>query len=353
MTQQFNAARIAHISAALPSKKLYNLDNPNFDEKDKRRLVKKVGVTSRYVVDREKGERLLDLYIKAGLDSLERLGWAKDSIDAIIVLSQSHEYKFPSTACILQDRLGLRNEVIAFDASLGCSGYVYGLNIAFNYAANGANRILLFVGEASQDTASQKDRHVAFLFGDAVACTAIEALDSIKARESHLPSTFYFKTLGRGYDYIIMPKGGHASPITPKDFEEYIDKDGTVKSGICMQMKGLEVFDFTIEELPPALDKVLNLANLSLSNIDRFYLHQANLFILQFFADKFGISDRMPINIGEFGNTSSASIPLLICDTQGSNIRQSPVVMAGFGVGLSVAMVALELNCSTSIIGKQ
>ena len=133
MIQEIVNARIAHITSVLPSKKINNIDNPNFTLKEKQKIIKQTGIQSRYELDRSKGERLIDLYIKAANDTLEKLQWERESIKAIIVVSQSHEYIYPATACILQEKLGLSENIAAFDVSMGCSGYVYGLNIAFNY----------------------------------------------------------------------------------------------------------------------------------------------------------------------------------------------------------------------------
>ncbi|TKX34348.1 beta-ketoacyl-[acyl-carrier-protein] synthase family protein [Campylobacter taeniopygiae] len=198
--QKFHQGSIAHICSVVPSKKIVNSQIDNFDEKDKKKIIKQIGVEQRYILNKDK-EKISDLYLMAADETLKTLSWDKDSIDAIIVVSQSNEFRFPAMACYLQGVLGLRKDnFLAFDVNLGCSGYVYGLNIAYNYIANGLKRILLFTGDVSSDVVDFNARDTAFLFGDGVSCTAIEN----KACQSY----FCFKTLGEGYDCIIAPYWG-------------------------------------------------------------------------------------------------------------------------------------------------
>lgn len=317
--QSFSNSKIKHICSVLPSKKVSNFDNPNFSEKEKQKIIKQVGVETRYLLDKDKGERISELFIKAANETLKALQWDKNSVDAIIVLTQSNEFRYPAMACYLQGKLNLRKDnLIAFDINLGCSGYVYGLNVAYNYINNGLKRILLLVGDASSETVSPSSRETAFLFGDGVSCTAIEKEAS--------NSFFCFRTLGEGYDLIIAPY-----------------KDG------YMQMKGVEVFDYTIRNLPLEFEKILTFSKLNVKEISQFYFHQANTFVLNYFENKLNIQGRLPNNMKEFGNENSNSIPLLICDTKKQNYKN--VMLMGYGVGFSVATCVLEdLDCSCNIL---
>ncbi len=346
MIQEIVNARIAHITSVLPSKKINNIDNPNFTLKEKQKIIKQTGIQSRYELDRSKGERLIDLYIKAANDTLKKLKWERESIKAIIVVSQSHEYIYPATACILQEKLGLSENIAAFDVSMGCSGYVYGLNIAFNYIANGMGRILLFVGEAISYAYHKDDRASVFLFGEGGSCTAIESKKDSK-------STFHFKTIGSGSDSLIIKKGGSAEPFQYMDFKAIAQNGLDMQSGAFQEMDGIRIFDFSKEEVPQAMQHILQHTGLNLDQISRFYFHQANLFILDFLGEKLNIKNRLPINIQSVGNTSSCSIPLLLCDIQGSNIQQEKVMLVGFGVGLSIGIAILDLDCTLNLIGKQ
>ncbi|EAK4738618.1 ketoacyl-ACP synthase III [Campylobacter coli] len=318
--QSFSQAKIAHITSIVPSKKCFNRKSEHFSEREINKTLKQIGVETRYIVDKGKNEKISDLFLKAANETLKALQWDKESIDAIIVVSQSNEFCFPAMACYLQGKLGLRqNDLFAFDVNLGCSGYVYGLNVAYNYISNGLNRILLLVGDVSTNVIDPNARDVALLFGDGVGCTAIEN----KISQSY----FCFKTLGEGYDCIIAPYGG----------------------GV-MQMKGVDVFDFTLKHIPLEIDRILQFSSLTKESISQFYFHQANAFLLTYLGNKLNIQDKLPININNFGNTSSNSIPLLISDTK-KNKNYRNVILIGFGVGLSIATCILEtLDCSCSLI---
>ncbi|ECL3019068.1 ketoacyl-ACP synthase III [Campylobacter jejuni] len=316
--QSFSQAKIAHITSIIPSKKCFNRKSEHFSEREINKTLKHIGVETRYVIDKDKNEKISDLFLKAANKTLKVLQWDKESIDAIIVVSQSNEFRFPAMACYLQGKLGLRQkDLFAFDINLGCSGYVYGLNVAYNYISNGLNRILLFVGDVSSNVIDQNTRDVALLFGDGVSCTAIEN----KISQSY----FCFKTLGKGYDCIMAPYGG----------------------GV-MQMKGVDVFDFALKHIPLEIDRILQFSSLKKESISQFYFHQANAFLLTYLGNKLNIQDKLPININNFGNTSSNSIPLLISDTKDKDYCN--VILMGFGVGLSVATCMLEtLDCTCTL----
>lgn len=346
MIQQINKAYIAHITSILPSQKIYNIDNLDFTLKEKQKIIKQTGIQSRYVLDRKNNERLIDLYVKAGHDTLKILNWKKESIQAIIVVSQSHEYIYPATACMLQDKLDLNQDIVAFDVNMGCSGYVYGLNIAFNYIANGIDRILLFVGEAISYAYHKDDRASIFLFGEAGSCTAIESKKEYK-------SMFYFKSIGSGSNSLIIKKGGSAEPFQYMDFKAIAKNGLDIKSGAFQEMDGIKIFEFSKEEVPKAIENIMQYTKLKSNQISKFYFHQANLFILDFLGHKLDIKDKLPINIYDVGNTSSCSIPLLICDTQGTKIKQEKIMLVGFGVGLSIGIAILDLNCTLNLIGKK
>ncbi|RDU66509.1 3-ketoacyl-ACP synthase [Helicobacter didelphidarum] len=350
MNCTLNNVSIRHITSILPSLKKDNFTNPYFDEKEIKKIIKTTGVKTRYELARDKecDETLLDLYVESGLDTLQKLDWSKDSIDGVIVVSQQHEYKLPATACILQDRLGLHKECLAYDVAMGCSGYVYGLYVAMSHiAASGGEvkRILLFVGDAPSNVTYHKNKSIAMLFGDAGSCTAIEYNPNAKQ------SYFRFKTLGEGYKAIILPYGGLKQPLDSKSFDEFIDEDGNVNIPSCSLIKGIEVFDFTIEEVPSNIEAILHFAKLQSNDIERYYLHQANKMINEYLINKMQVASKSPINIDKFGNTSCVSIPLLLCHNPHNHIAESRSLFAGFGVGLSVAIAILQdLDFSTNIL---
>ncbi|TLD96490.1 ketoacyl-ACP synthase III [Helicobacter jaachi] len=350
MNATIEHARICHIATMLPSKRVQNALNPNFSERDKRKIIKTTGIQTRYELQRDYGnandETLLDLYAPCAKACLEALKWELDSIDGLIVVSQQHEYKLPATACLLQEHLGLSSECFAYDIAMGCSGYVYGLYAAMSHInGGGARRILLFVGDAPSNITYHKDKSAALLFSDVGSCTALEY--SQEAMRAH----FRFSTIGSGFANIIAPFGGLKHPLTEQSFSEFIDSNGNANTQACQQINGIEVFDFTIKHLPPNIQKLLDYAHLSLEDIEKCYFHQANKMINDYLSAKLNIAHKAPLHIEHFGNASSASIPLLLCDNKQGRISDKTALLAGFGVGLSVGLVIVQnLECTTSLL---
>ncbi|STQ87037.1 ketoacyl-ACP synthase III [Helicobacter muridarum] len=351
MNCEVSNAAIRHITTALPSLKMIGIDNPHFDIKTKKRIIKTTGVDTTYRLHRKFGqdddETLLNLYIDCGLDTLSRLNWSKDSIDAIIVCSQKHEYKLPATACILQDKLDLPKEVAAYDISMGCSAYPYALFTAMSHinATNGKmKRILLFVGDSPSHEGYDKYRG-SFLFSDAGSCTALEF--SPNSKETY----FRFKTMGDGFDCIIEPIGGLKNPFTKESFEPYYDEEGELVYPWHGKMDGIKVFEFAINEVPLNINEMLRYTNISIDKIDSFYLHQASKIIMDQLGAKIGITQKMPIHLRDFGNASCASIPLLMCDNKDGYKSESLSMFVTFGVGLSVSIALLQdMRFSTNLI---
>lgn len=322
--------KISYVCGILPSKKVQNIDNPYFDEKTKNKIIRLSGIKERYVLDRDTNETMMSLYKKAGFQTIEKLGWKKEEIKGVIVVSQNHEYRFPSTAVLLQDELGLSKDCFAYDVVMGCSGYVYGLFCAMSHLNENCDKILLFVGDPINDFVYPKNQSIAFLFSDAASCTALEYAPGFEA-------DFIFETDGSGRNAIIVPHGGSAYPICEDSFKEYEDDNENINIKSCMEMKGLEVFNFTYRNVPEVILKLLKLKKLEIENINSFFLHQANYYALEQIKEKLKIKDEsFPINIKAYGNTSCTSIAILLAEEK--SYQKSNVIMAGFGVGLSIGV---------------
>jgi 3-oxoacyl-[acyl-carrier-protein] synthase-3 len=280
-----------------------------------------------------------DLCFAAADRLLDDLGWARDSIDALMFVSQTPDYRLPATSCGLQDRLGLSRRCAAFDVGLGCSGHVYGLWIASSLiASGGARRVLLLAGDASTQLCSPLDRSVALLFGDAGTATALEA-DAGAA-----PMTFVLGTDGTGRDNLIVPAGGFRTPHSQATAARVAGDDGNSRSAEDLFMNGAEIFTFTLREVPPLVHAVLQSAGWTVGDVDAFVFHQANQFMLQHLAKRLKLpQDRFVLAMEEFGNTSSASVPLAMSARLADRLRADSMrlVLAGFGVGYSWAAVAL------------
>ena len=280
-----------------------------------------------------------DMALHASGILLEQLGWERSSIDILVVVSQTLDYRFPATACVLQDRIGLSDQCAAFDVPLGCSGYVYGLWLLSSLLSAGSgNRALLVAGETASTVCSPLDRSAAFLFGDCATATALERND--QASTMH----FVLGTDGSGKDFLIQPGGGSRRPVTEDSLKRVPGEDGYLRNELELYMNGAEVFAFTLKRVPPLFKDVLQLAGWELSDVDAVVPHQANLFMLKYLAKSMKVPpEKLLLSLEEFGNTSSASIPLTVSHLLGSKLSTSPMklLMAGFGVGWSWGAVAL------------
>jgi 3-oxoacyl-[acyl-carrier-protein] synthase III len=298
------------------------------------------GVETRYWVD--DSTTTGDLCFEATRTLLDRIGWGAASVDALIFVSQTPDQRLPPTSCTLQARLGLSTHCQAFDVSLGCSGYVYGLWLSAALINAGCGRILLLAGDTTSQMLNGQDRGTALLFGDAGTATALERKDGAP------PLHFALGTDGRGAQNLIVRGGG---------FRERSFSDDTLyQAGASyLFMDGSEVFTFTLRAVPKLVREVLAAAGRGVDEIDAFLLHQANRFMLTHLQKKIGIPlDRLPINIDRYGNTSSASIPLLLTTNLASRIvsERLRLMLVGFGVGYSWGAAHLDaepLGCAETI----
>jgi 3-oxoacyl-[acyl-carrier-protein] synthase-3 len=329
----YTHAAISQIVTVIPHKQINNHDLP-FDDKTKKKIIKMTGVETRHVLDEKTS--LLPLYIQAAQEVFKTVD--PQSIDALIVVTQTPEYRLPTTANVLHGLLDLKKDALAFDINQGCSGYIYGLSQAFALleTASDIKRILLFDGDAISKISEPENKSTAFLFGDAATVTLCERTDNSK-------SYFVLKSDGHGYKNLIIPDGGIASPLCANSYVKQSDENGNVTSASTLYMNGTEIFNFTVEEVPSLLEEVYALSGQNPETIDVFCLHQANRFMLDFLADKMGIADKSPINIDRYGNSSSASIPLLICDMS-KVCCQTKALLAGFGVGYSMGAALINLS---------
>lgn len=321
-------ARIAGVVSCVPARRIGNDQFAGrFGAEGVADVVKMIGVTERRQV--EDGQTTSELCLAAGKRLLEGLAWEPESVDALIFVSQTPDYLLPSTACVLQLALGIPAGIIAFDVNLGCSGYPYALWLAMTMIqAGGARRVLLAVGDTVSRIVDPKDRATALLFGDAGTMTAVEASSTSN------DASFILGTDGAGVRNLIVPEGGFRSYPTGEDSR----MEGRDPS--CLFMDGGEIFNFTLRIVPSLVSAILELGEEGVCEHDAYLFHQANMFMLKHLIKKAKLSpDRVPINIDEFGNTSSASIPLLMTTRLAEGLRQEErkIAMFGFGVGYSWA----------------
>jgi 3-oxoacyl-[acyl-carrier-protein] synthase-3 len=319
----------------VPSRQINNEHfHAEFGAAEVNSVVKMVGVHSRRWVDPADSTR--DLCAVAARRLLDGLSWDPESVDAIIFVSQTPDFRLPATACALQADLGIPAGCIAFDINLGCSGYPYALWLGMSMVQTGAaRRVLLAVGDTISKIGDAKDRATALLFGDAGTATAIEADDSDD--RSH----FILGSDGRGATNLIVPRGGF------KDYSAANDPRLADRNPDCLYMDGGEIFNFTLRSVPPLVARTLEYAETDVEAYDAFLFHQANLFMLKHLAKKSKLpADKVPMNIDRFGNTSSASIPLLMTTDIAATLRskRARIAMFGFGVGYSWASASLSVG---------
>ena len=254
--------RISEIETFFPEKILTNEDlQKEFPEWSPEKIFNKVGVKQRHIA--EKHETVLELAVKASEKLLKKID--KNEIDFILFCTQSPDYHLPTTACILQDRLGLRKDIGALDFNLGCSGFVYGLGVAKGLIATGvAQNILLVTAETYTKYLRKSDKSNRTIFGDGAAATLI------RKDETKENFQFILGTDGSGYDNLIVRNGGGRNRINKED-----------ESGNCLYMNGQKIFLFTIEKIPELVREILEKNNLTKDDVDYYVFHQANAHILR------------------------------------------------------------------------
>lgn len=335
--------KIVALSVAVPKNKLGQVElEEKFGVKQAKRLSVVTGIKERHVATND--VRALELILQAAEAAIAKAGDSRE-FNAIFLITQTSEYKFPATACIIQDKLGISKNTLAYDINLGCSGFTYGLVTANAFIESKLfKRILLIVGDLTNSTASKEDISTYTLFGDAYSAAIIEASDTNEIL------AIDYGTDGSGAENLITYIGGSRYP----NDNEYRKADGynlnkNVKFPGYVYMDGAKVFEFSIDVVPEMLNNLLKRSGHELNDLDYFFFHQANTFMLKHFCTKLNIDlEKTPMVLEEYGNTSGASIPLTICSHFGNNNSDQKVLSAliGFGVGYSWAGVIIELNPS-------
>ena len=330
---------IRGVSCAVPENRVDNSAFINhFGTEVVEGFTKMTGVISRYITLPE--QTASDLAFVAASRLLESIGWLRDTIEGIIFVTQTPDYILPATACVLHHRLGLGKNCVAFDVKLGCSGFVYGLFIAGSLCRkDGVTRILLCGGDTITKSVAENDRSAAMLFGDGGFAVALEY------SVSQPVWNYLFQTDGSGFKNIIIPAGAFRHPVGNPEIREF--GEGIWRADHNLYMNGINVFNFTISEVPASIKHLMAQAGKTPELIDMLVLHQANLFILKNIAKmtKFSMG-KVPVSMNRYGNTSVTSIPLTLCDVLSGKLDMGnhQLVLAGFGVGLSWGVISLELD---------
>lgn len=321
--------KISAVCCAVPTDKLTAEDFYQYLDKDSvDRFVKDAGVKQKFYSKNRK-TITSDLCLEAAEEIFSKKNIDKNSIDALIFITQSADYGVPTTSSTLQYRLGLSENCMAYDVNLGCSGYVYGLHLAASKLQSGyLKRVLLLVGDTGEAVSATPNLND-LLFGDCGSATLIEYEEGAKGFR------FDLQTIGSGFKALGATTGLRYAYISYPSFDPAIHMDG------------LAVFTFSITKVPKLFKSFLETFNMSIDDYDTVLLHQANKSMLEVITKKIKAEkSKVPLSLDRYANTSSATIPNVMCDYYGDNNedKEVPIIMSGFGIGLSLGIADAYIN---------
>ncbi len=324
-------SRIAGTGSFLPPRLLTNKQLEKIVETSDEWIVERTGISNRHIVDEDQATS--DLAYEASLRAMKSAGITAEKIDAILVATVTSDQLMPSTACMLQARLGCRS-IMALDISAACSGFVYGMSVADQFIRSGMYENILVIGaETLSRIVNYEDRQTCILFGDGAGAAIVSRApkdSSAKIYSSHLAAN------GNLGDLLTLVGGGSRIPFS----QEVLDKKLHL-----VQMKGREVFKSAVRAIVDRCREALDTNKLEVSDVDWFMVHQANIRIIEAVAQLLEIpAEKLLSNIRDTGNTSSASIPILFDESiQQNKVKRGDVVLfAAFGAGLTSGSLLLK-----------
>jgi 3-oxoacyl-[acyl-carrier-protein] synthase III len=335
----FKNIGISGLAAAVPHNTIDNYNYTlHFSKEDVKEIVDKVGILERRFAPDDMCAS--DLCFAAAEQLINDMNINKEEIDLLVFVSQTPDYRMPATAITLQHRLGLGKHTAAFDLSLGCSAFIYGLSVVYGLMQSGGFRkALLLDGETRSRVYSPKDRKTAFLFGDGGVAAMIER------DEKFGESFFSLHSDGSLADLIKMDAGGYRTPSSMESLtEKVVDDYGNIRTDEHGYMNGADVFNFVLKEIPNNIKDILAFSKREKEQIQYFIFHQANAYMNDYLAKKMKLdAAKVPQSLKYFGNTSSVSIPLTLCTQfESGKFPDATLLLSGFGVGMSWASAVFE-----------
>lgn len=339
--------RLVGIAACVPKNVVHSsVAYERFSRFEVDRIVENTGVLRKR--EAEPGVTATDMCIAAADRLLDGLGWARDSVDALVLCTTLPDYITPASSHRAQHELGMRTDSLVFDITLACSGFTHGTILFQGLLASGlVKRGLLLCGEMTTDKfrprlATTEHRHdlaTALLFGDAATAIAFSS-------EGHQVKATAFGADGSGLDLMIVPGGGARSAWSPALFDRTVDAAGEPRRPVDLVLRGPQVFTFTMKRVPPMVESLLRQSGYAPDDIDAYVPHQANKFMIDFLVRRMKLpKDKVLLCIEEYGNTASASIPLTMLTRGGERLgRPTKWALVGFGVGLSWSGLILETD---------
>lgn len=345
---QFEGVGITAMSAAVPKRVVINREYTEvFSKEEADEIVDKTGIEQRRFADENTCSS--DLCLAAAERLIADNGINKEDIDLLVFISQTPDYRMPATSVTLQHRLGLSNKTIAFDINLGCSAFLYGLLVMYGMMErSGLKKALLLDGETRSKVYSPRDRRSAFLFGDGGVAALIER------DQKFGKSSFSLNSDGSRADLIMIPAGGYRHMSSAETVvEKVVDEFGNMRSEEQGYMRGGDVFNFVIREIPRDIKNTLAYTEKTVDDFDYVVFHQANNFINSYIAKKMKLdNEKIPSTIAKFGNTSSVSVPLtIVSELKGKLDGKKELLMSAFGVGMTWATAVVPfVECKISDI---
>ena len=336
----FNNIRVTGVACAVPSNEIKTESyKPLFGDEEVEKFMEMTGVRASHRTSEH--QTCSDLGYRAVKELLEKKGIDPKEIGALLFVSHSPDYRRPSTAFVLQYRLGLPKEAVCYDVSLGCSSLVVGMQNAASIMNTGdIQKALVIVGDTAGKSVYPADRSSAMLFGEAGAVMLLE-----KSENENDVINALVRSDGSGYRYMIVPGGGYRNLHASE--EAVMCEDGNERTLMNSFIQGTSVFTFTIFDVPRLIKDFFAKTETTPDSYDCFAFHQANLYILKQIAKKTKIDfERMPITLDRYGNTSGASAIVSLCDKYGNDTKDKTIkVMAcGFGIGISLGATSFEIN---------
>ena len=328
------------VTGTVPNNPVKTAELPVFTQEEADLFDATVGIRNRYIAPNDICAS--DLCFDAAERLIEGLEWPKESIDVLLFVSVTGDYKTPPTSAILQDRLGLPQSTFVLDVPMGCCGCMYGINVAGNLISSGtAKRALVLIGDTAMRMGSLKDKSRMPLFGDSGTAVALEY--DVTADDIIVD----FNTMGSGYQALMTPHGGYRHPIDKESSFEYEDfGNGIVRAPKDALINGMDVFSFAITKPVLSLKKMLDEQGFDKDkDVDYFLIHQANKLIVDRIVKKLKLDEaKVPYNLQEFGILGGASIPMLMVSEIAEALKNRPLtlVCSSFGLGLTWGTMVLK-----------
>lgn len=341
MNRNITKAQIKGIATVIPKEKTELISLADiYGEKTIKKISKATGISEVRIAPKDKTSS--DYCIEAAESLFRKINFNREDIDGVVFVTETPDYIIPHTSAIMQDKLGLKKTIPAFDLNYGCAGYVYGLFQSHMLIQSGYCKNVLFcAGDTLSRYVHPEDKALRMVLGDAGSATIV----SVKEQESK--SSFSFYTDGSGADHLIIPAGASRIPRVHGETDLVMtDIDGNSRTKEHLYMNGMEIMEFALHEVKKVVEETIARVGWNKEDIDLFAFHQANELIVKYIAKQMKLDfNKVPISVGRTGNTSSVSIPLMLCNLyEGVQNNLKKVIVCGFGTGLSCTSSAIDLS---------